>query len=280
MSKRIVVGLDGSPYATAATEAAIERARRSRGTVVGVAVIDTPGIEHSEVGAGPGAAHMAGSLMDEKLADAKQRTRQFLIRFGNQCKQAGVSFELAREEGAPFDVLIEVGRSSDLIVVGLETYFHFETSGEPGDTVSRLLRNPVTPVLGVPETWVSPQQVLITYQHQLHSARALTAFVHQHNLAPFADEIHLLHVDDGEDPEVWKRDLEQAENYLKSYGISVTCETRKGSVGEVLLKAAHELEPCMVVLGVPQRNWLKDLFGESLTDTLLRERRIPVFAYQ
>jgi nucleotide-binding universal stress UspA family protein len=279
MSKRIVVGLDGSAFAEAATTAAIERAQRSAGTVVGVAVIDRPGIESSEAGAGPGAAYFAGDMIDEKLAEALARTRDFLNQFAERCRQANVQYELAREEGVPFDALIEYGRASDLIVVGLKTFFHFETSSKPGNTISRLIHHPVTPVLAVPETWTTPKRVVIAYNSSVYSSRAMGAFVHQQSLTPFADEVILLHVDEKGGEEISVNELNLAEKYLRAYGMKVQRLSKQGSVGEMILETAQELAPCMVVMGAFHGNWIQELLSSSAAELLLEDSRIPLFIY-
>ena len=279
MSKRIVVGLDGSPYAEAAMDAAIERANQSGGTVVGVAVIDQPGIEHSEAGAGAGSAYFAEGMIDKKLSEAMDKTRDFLNHFADRCREAGVQYELAREEGVPFDALVEYGRASDLIIVGQRTFFQYGTDAHPGNTVKRLMNHPVTPVLTVPEKWIAPQRVVIVYDRSIHTTRAMRAFVHQQIIASFADEATLLFIDDEEVDEASRHELDLAEKYLRAHDLKVSRVSKQGKVRSVLVELAQELAPCMIVMGSSRKNWLSELLSESVEEALIKHS-IPIFVFE
>lgn len=279
MSKRMVVGLDGSAFGAAALDAAIERAKRSDGTIVGVAVIDRHGIEASEAGAGPGSGYFAGEMIDEKLAEAMERTREYLNEFAERCRTENVKYELAREEGIPFDAFVEHGRASDLILVGLKTHFRFATEAKPGNTVSRLLHHPVTPVLAVPEMWETPKRVLIAYNSSVHSSRAMRAFVHQQSIVPFAEEIMLLQIDEKDADDVTRHELNLAEKYLRAYGLKVERMSKQGKVSSLLVETARELSPCMVVMGAYHKNWLQELLTGSDADALIAEAKVPMFVF-
>ncbi len=279
MSKRIVVGLDGSTHSEAAMDAAIERAKHCSGTVVGVAVIDRPGIEHSEVGAGAGAAYFAEDIIDKKMSEAIEKTRGFLNHFADRCRNAGVQYELAREEGVPFDALVEYGRASDLIIVGQRTFFQYDTESHAGNTVKRLMSHPVTPVLTVPEMWVAPKHVIIVYDRSIHTTRAMRAFVHQQIITPFADKVTLLYVDEDEVDETSRHELDLAEKYLRTHDLNVNRVSKQGKIGGALVDAAQEYHPCMIVMGSSRQNWLSELFSGSVEEELIKHN-IPIFVFE
>jgi nucleotide-binding universal stress UspA family protein len=190
-----------------------------------------------------------------------------------------VKYELACEEGAPFDALVEYGRASDLIIVGQRTYFQYDKDARPGNTVKRLLNHPVTPVLTVPEKWVKPQHVIIAFDSSIHSTRAMRAFVHQQLITPFADDVTLLYVDDRDTDAVIRHELDLAEKFLRSHDIKVTRVSKKGKVGRMLAAAAEELAPAMIVMGSSRQSWLTDLLSVSVEDELIKHH-IPVFVFE
>ncbi|MBU0690494.1 universal stress protein [bacterium] len=279
MSKRIIVGLDGSLFAEAAMDAAIDRASRCDGTIVGVAVIDQPGIEHSEAGAGAGAAYFARDIIDKKMSEALAKTRDLLIHFADRCRTAEVKYELAREEGVPFDALVEYGRASDMMIVGQHTHFQYDTDARPGGTVKRLMNHPVVPVLAVPEKWIAPQHVIIAYDSSIHTTRAMRAFVHQQNIVPFAEDVTLLYVNDEDVDAVIRHELDLAEKYLRAHGLKVSRMSRKGKVGRLLVEAAQEFNPCMIVMGSSRQSWLTELLSGSVEEQLIKHS-IPVFVFE
>lgn len=278
MSKRIVVGLDGSPFAETAVNVAIARAKAAGGTVVGVAVIDQHGIEGSESGAGVGSAYYSAEMIEEKITEFSERTRQYLDQFAERCREAEVRFELARETGAPFQVLVEEGRCSDLLIVGLKTYFDYSDNARPGDTIRRLLHRPVTPVLAVPETWRDPKRIVIAYDDEDNTARAVTAFVHQHYLAPIAKHATLLYVGHEKDEKAEVM-LRRPKAYLKSYGLIVKTVIQEGQPSDVILKTALNLQPAMVVMGAFQRSKLTEFFVKSTADKIVEDGTIPLFCF-
>ena len=279
MCKRIVVGLDGSSFAEAAVDAAIERVKHSNGIVVGVSVIDLAGIEHSGVGAGAGSSYFAEHMIDEKLSDAQKKTRDFLNHFAERCREAGVKYELACEEGVPFDVLIEYGRASDLIIVGQRTFFHYDTNVRPGNTVHRLMEHPVTPVLAVPEKWVTPKCVVIVYDRSIHSTRAMRAFLQQQCISSLSSEVALLFVDEEIVSEEIQHELDLAEKFLHAYDLKVNRMNKQGKIETVLVEIAQEHPECMIVMGSSDRNWLTKLLSESLEKRLMKHG-IPVFVFE
>ena len=121
MGRRIVVGLDGSEYAANAIRIACEAARIFSGTVVGVAIVDSPTIEASACGAGIGAYGYAKRAREHKLCDANKCACAFLDSFEQECRKANVRFELAYRDAVPFQAIVDEGRYADVIIVGLRT---------------------------------------------------------------------------------------------------------------------------------------------------------------
>ena len=91
MAKRILVPLDGSDYSRVATRFAVEMAKKNRGTVIGLGVVDVDEIEESAIGAGIGASYYAEQLEAFKLNHALGKVKSFLDDFEDVCKKNRVS---------------------------------------------------------------------------------------------------------------------------------------------------------------------------------------------
>ncbi|MCL4305053.1 universal stress protein [bacterium] len=278
MSKRIVVGLDGSTYSNAAISAALSRAAACGGTVIGVAVIDLPGIESAETGAGLGSIYYSRKIIEEHLASATARTKEFLSDFAQACQAAGVPYEIAHEIGVPFRALLEYAKTADLIVVGVRTFFHFETQSEPGDTVLRLVKHPITPVLAVTENWTPRQTALVNYQGDKYSGRALSALLHLHNLSPIVSKVVLVTVD--MESELSKQRLELAARYVQAYGLPVDIARREGEMASVLKNETQHYPDPLIVIGSVREGWLADFLSHSATEKLLEFGSVPLLVYQ
>ncbi len=279
MARRVVVGLDGSTHATTAISGACEYAKNFAGTVIGVAVVDTPGIESSALGAGIGAYEYARRAREQKLSDAHEHAIAFLRDFEQKCTKAGIPFELAYHDAVPFQAIVDEARCADLIMIGLRTFFHFETQDEPGDTLRHLMEVGVCPVLAYPEHYDSPRNAVIAYDGSLQAARAMKAFVHLTSLSPDAARITLLHAGEGveEDEHV---QLEAACKYIQGYGFEVDVVRRQGQASKVISEVAEEKSPSIVVMGAyGRRGIIKNLFFGSTAGSLIQSERFPLFVY-
>jgi len=66
--------------------------------------------------------------------------------------------------GVPASVITETAALYDLVVMGLRTFYHFETRENDGDSLERILDRTASPVLAVPaDPGAAFQRVLIAY---------------------------------------------------------------------------------------------------------------------
>jgi nucleotide-binding universal stress UspA family protein len=279
MSRRIVVGLDGSEYTTTATRVACQAVKTFGGTVIGVAVVDTPGIEASSRGAGIGAYEYARRAREQKLNDAEKHARAYLETFEKQCTESGAAFELAYRDGVPFQAIIDEARCADLIVVGFRTFFHRETRSEPGDTVRRLMETGVCPVVAVPKNYDPPQRAIIAYDGSVQAARAMREYVLLTSPSPQTRKITLIYVGQGiaEDKQV---QIDDARRYIAGYGFEVQVERHQGQASRVIHDVAAEQAPCIVIMGAYGRQGIiKQLFFGSTAKNLIESECVPLFVY-
>ncbi len=279
MSRRIVVGLDGTEYCKSAIRVACLAAEAFDGVLVGVAVVDEPGIDASARGAGVGSYHYAKSTRELRMTNAEQSTRKWLEDFEETCKTANVRCELAHHHGVPFQAIVDESRYADLIVIGVRTNFHPETSDEHGDTLRRLMQSGVCPVLAVPKETDLPKRVVIAYDGSVYSARAMRAYVQLGSIRPDHDSLILLHVGEPSKSEDHVQ-LVRAHKYIAGYGFEVELVRRDGHPNEVIEQVAEEYAPSMVVIGAYGRKGIiQNLFFGSTADRLIKNERAPLFVY-
>ncbi|GJM25653.1 MAG: universal stress protein UspA [Phycisphaerae bacterium] len=279
MSRRIVVGLDGSEYSDSAIRVACAAAEAFDGVLVGVAVVDQPGIEASSRGGGIGSSHYAKAVREQRLTSAEVRTDNLLDEFEATCKSANVRYELAHHHGVPFQAIVDESRYADLIVVGIRTNFHPETRDEHGDTLRRLMQSGVCPVLAVPKDAGLPKRAVIAYDGSIHSARAMREFVQLGSVRPDHGNLILLHVGESSKSEDHVQ-LTRAHKYIAGYDFDVELVRRDGHPDEVIEQVAEEHAPCMVVIGAYGRKGIiQNLFFGSTADRLIKNERFPLFVY-
>lgn len=278
MSKRIVIGLDGSEFTGAAIDLGIRMAKQQDGILVGVGIIDMPGIEEAYRGATPGAMHYATEVVEYRIRDANQKVTGFLKSFETRCRDAEVRCELSSLVGAPFQQLIDEGKVADLIIVGIRNYFHFETSSKPGDTLKRLLDTPVCPVVAVPAPLEMPERVIIAYDGSVQASRAMRVFCQLFRGSPCMTDVRLITIT--EDTEAGQKDLESAARYLRGNNIEPQLLLEVSSNPKRVLREKVEgLQPVMVVMGAFSRSSIVEFFVGSTAQAIIDYGKVPLFVY-
>jgi nucleotide-binding universal stress UspA family protein len=170
----------------------------------------------------------------------------------------------------PADMILKVASLFDLVVMGLRTYFHFETRKGPGESLDRVLDRTVTPVLAVPEKGPEElRRVLLTYDGSYGSARALRDCV---DVIRGADvELTLFAAD--RDESHAKELVRHAAAYLRAH------EHRDFSIVTTTAPAIEYLKQeflgrvDLIVAGIHARRFFKDAFVGSFTNELICDGR-------
>lgn len=274
MLKGILVGLDGSPHADAATELGVRWAERFDALLVGLAVIDEPALTAPE--ATPlGGAYFKGEKDQEKLLEAHRRADGWLNRFSLRCSQAGVASKVLEDDGDPVDRFAAQAQRYDLVILGQKTCFRSGDPADPDDTLEGLLRRPPRPVVVVPETLPADGPTIVAYDGSPPSARALASYV----ASGLAAERQTVVVTVGSDFTEAARIADRAVDFLSLHGIAATAKpvAQSGGHGECVLAAADAANAGLLVMGAFGHSQLHDMLFGCTTKTVLRKAKVPVF---
>lgn len=272
--RRILVPLDPSIYATAAAETACKVAQVHDSEVAGLTVLDSKEIRSSLVPATGLYYPSMAEVVQAKLAHADQKLKDCRKRFQEICEQADVAHFKTAYDGMPVQRLLESAIFFDLVVVGLETSFHFETRERKGDSLVDLLDRTTTPVLAVPAHGVEKfESALITFDGSLGSARALQDFVSF--AIPFDMDVTVLVAE--KEPKQAEFMLDSAAEFMKSHGLSkVSLEHDERPIAEV---ADDDYLECfdLIVAGIHSKKFFKNFFVGSYTKSLIEKKTKPLF---
>ncbi len=280
MLRRILIPLDPSPYAAAAVEYGCFLAKRHNAEVTGLVVLDIPGIEKS-VGPVPmGGLQYAERLEEAKEKEAHERIQALLERFKEKCQKEGVIHREAERQGSPGEHILHDSIFYDLVIIGLRTYFHFETEDKPGDSMERILDHSITPILAVTDQFQPKEKtnVLIAFNGSLPSVRALQHFANLVDATAVETDITLLMSDT--DLNVANYYLDGAEAYLKAHSFH---NIKKEWTPQSIIQAMEEKYldwSDLVVAGVHSKKGLLDFMVGSLSKYLIKEAKEPVFLGQ
>jgi nucleotide-binding universal stress UspA family protein len=272
MLKTVLVALDDSPYSDTATALAIDWAKRFGARLQGFGIVDKPSITAGEP-VPLGASYFKKELDQSRLRHAHKRVVGFLSRFEKRCSAAGVPVETVEDVGDPTKCILRQAHRCDVIVLGYETHFHFES--QAADAVrSKVLRRSPRPITVVPRELPEGSGILVGYGGGREVARTLQVLL----LLGLAgrEVVHLVSVRKGDG--TGESAAEFAAEYLETHGAQVRLhivEPEKGPA-EILLEQARILKPRMMVMGAHAHHPLHDLFARSVVRAVLRDAHVPV----
>ena len=275
MLRSILVGLDGSEHSDSALELGIRWARRFDALLVGIGVVDEPGLHGPEEYL-VGEAYFRG-LNKALLADTRRGVEGALGRAARRCAEAGVAFKELEDVGTPYVRILMEAQRYDLIVLGHHTHFQFGHGDEPDVTLSKVLADSPRPVVAVPDVLGDGEAVVVAYDGSLQAARALAAF--EASGLGQGREVHVVSV--AEDRKDAARRAERAVEFLRFHGVIAepwpvdsAC-----SPAEVILETVRMVDAGLLVMGAYGQPVLREFFLGSATRTVLEKCPVPVFLY-
>jgi nucleotide-binding universal stress UspA family protein len=277
MIKSILVALDGSEHAQAASRYAIWLADRMQATVVGLHVVDVVSIE----GSGSFLHDVSGSLGFEPYLDFSSKMREVLHERGRtlldgfleSCREEGVRADSRLVTGIVANEVCEHARTADLVLVGHRGLNERFSTGLLGSTTESVARKCPKPVLVVPIEFQPITRPLLAYDG---SQRAAAAMHHAAELASILTlPLTVLHV--GKDDAAAARTLEEARSYVTSYRVDAECLARTGYANEVIVDVMTEGGHDLLFIGAYGHSRIIEMVLGSTTEYVLRNTTAPVF---
>jgi nucleotide-binding universal stress UspA family protein len=273
MLRSILVALDESPWSEAATTLALEWAARFGAHLIGLGIVDTDSIMGPEF-VSVGATEFKRRRDEARIADANKRVAGVLDKFRSRCAEAGIQATTLKDSGDSAESILRHAHRCDLILLGRETYFHFETQDEPDETLGQVLRRSPRPTVVVPRELPAGNGVIVAYGGGREVARTLQTFQllglagreMTHLISILRDE----HKNDGF--------AQLAAEFLKSHGTPHQLHIVETNLGpaQALLEQVRSLQPRLLVMGAHGHHPVRNLFATSVTRAVLRDCPVPV----
>jgi nucleotide-binding universal stress UspA family protein len=276
MLRTILVGLDGSSYSAAAVELGIRWAQKCNAMLVGVGIIDEPTVRKGELLPIGGTFHKQ-HRDTARVADARRQVETFLGRFSVQCAEAGIACKLLEDVGLPWEQICLEAQRYDLILLGQQTFYHFETQSDPDETLSKVLKASPRPVVTVPERLQSGRSVVVAYDGSLNATRTLQAFQGLRldpSLPVHVVSVDAKHIDAA-------RRADRAVEFLRFHEIEAEPHAiaTSSTPASVILEQALRLGAELVVMGACSRAGLYEFCCGSVTRALLKSKQVALFLY-
>ena len=273
MLKTVLVVLDESSYSETATTLALEWGRRFGARLLGLGILDKPSIIAVEP-VPLGASSFKRERDEARLAEAQRRVKRFLSKFRKRCSTARIPATIFEDVGDPTKCILKHAHRCDLIVLGRETNFHFETQHESDDVQAKVLRRSPRPIVVVPRELPVGSGVVVAYGGGREVGRTLQTF--QLLGLAHGETIHLVAV--SRDDQKTEVSAELAAEFLESHGERYKLHVVESALApaDVLLDQVRSLRPPLLVMGAHAHHPLHDLFVTSVTRAVLRACPVPV----
>jgi nucleotide-binding universal stress UspA family protein len=280
MLRRILIGLDNTASSVAALRLGVLWARRYGATLVGLAIVDKPGIRAIEpawsVGGKPGVDPVYYMGYEPRLAAVQDQAREALDQFARQCEQEGVPHAEVKRIGVPHEQFCEEAKTSDLIVIGRGSQFRFIAGDdEANETLKRVLKESPRPVVVMPRTTPKEGPIVIAFDGSLQAAHALTAFE-----ATGLGESHEVHIFSIGPKATETADLtEIAHALLEKRGIDAVPHALVTSepAAKVILDQTSRLNASLLVMGAYGQPVFREFLLGSVTRKVLEDTLVPLF---
>jgi nucleotide-binding universal stress UspA family protein len=272
MLQTVLVALDESPFSDTATTLALDWAKRFGARLLGLGILDKPSITAPEP-VPLGASGFKKEVDEQRLAEAQEHVNLLLAKFQQRCSAMGVQARVFEDVGDPTKCILRQAHRCDVIILGYETHFHFETQDAPDTVRAKVLRRSPRPIAVVPRELSKGNDVLVAYGSGREVARTLQTF--QLLGLDGGETVHLVNVsrDDGK-----AEAAEFAAEFLDAHGVDCQLHVVNSDLepAEVVLEQVRFLQPRLVVMGAHAHHPLRDLFATSVTRAVLRECPVPV----
>jgi nucleotide-binding universal stress UspA family protein len=279
MIKTILVGLDGSEHARAASAYSLWLAERMGARVVGLYVTDIVSIEGSFF------HDISGSLGFEPYLDfsskmrevLQERGRVILEQFEAEAAERKLPVETATTLGVVANEIVERGRTADLVVLGHRGLNEKFTTGLLGGTAESVTRKSPKPVFVTPMRFKPCTKPLLAYDGSVRAAAVMK------DAAEFCTQLKLplkvLNVN--RDEEAGNKALAEAEGYLRPYGIDAAFELQQtGNAPERIATFIREQAHDLLFIGAYGYSRIIEMVLGSTTEYVLRNAECPVYLHR
>ena len=274
MLRTILAGLDGTPSSESVLSLGIQWAGRHDALLVGIAIIDEPGLHGPE-------EWMLGQLAfarghnEQLVHELSRKAEQILAGAAVRCARERVAFKPLEEIGDPYAEIPIQAHRFDLILLGQETHFQFGFERRADDTLTRVLRTSPRPVVIVPRTLGPGAAVVVAFDGSIQASRALASFE-----ALGLARQRTVHVFSAAAEHRRAAGLaDRAVEFLAAHAIQAlpVAVASTDTPATPLLQLVQQVDAGLVVMGAFGQPVVREFLLGSTTRTMLRETQIPLF---
>ncbi|MFN5642803.1 MAG: hypothetical protein ACK45S_10445 [Sphingobacteriales bacterium] len=206
------------------------------------------------------------------VGDDEKMLEQTAKKFREYCRKNKLPYHTHKDTNLfAMEELIRETRFADLLIISSELFYENIDHDQPNEYLRRTLHESECPVLLVPENFLEPYSVLLSYDGKASSVFAIKQFAYLLG-DKLALNALLFHGADEELPEK-KRINELSSRHFNPLSIEHLNHDDAEQLKKWLTKNKHAI----LVAGAYGRGELSTIFRKSYISDLIRAHKIPIF---
>jgi len=275
MIKSILLAVDGSMYTDAVLNHGIDLAKKLNAFLRVYSIVDVRIYEWVLNTGGEGYMPVIPSNVfhDESYKFHNERAEALLKAIDKKLKASGVRYETGKEEGSPVEVICELARQVDLLIMGARGDYARWGDRLLGATLESVSRQSQVPVMIVDKEYQEFKRIICAYDRSEGSSNALKLTAYLGGTLHLPIDVLTVH-----DNEMERRTtLEEAKKYMEPYNLEVQYRHEAGDATDILVQVTHDSpESAILLMGCYGHSRLREAILGSTTVHVMRSALKPI----
>ncbi len=275
MIKSILLAVDGSVYTAAVVTYGLDLAQKLKAHIRAYSIVDVRIYDWVLNTGAEGYMPVIPSNMfhEESHKFHNERADTLLGKVGERIQKAGLSFDSGKLEGSPVEMICELARQVDLVIMGARGDYARWGDRLLGATLEAVSRQIQTPLMIVDKTYLPFKTLTCAYDRSESGTQALklSAYLAQELKLPL--EVVSVHEEELERANI----LSEARNYLQPYQITMNLRSEGGDPATVLIQITEKSpQPTALLMGSYGHSRIREAIIGSTTVQVMRKALKPI----
>jgi nucleotide-binding universal stress UspA family protein len=275
MIKSILLAVDGSSYTESVLNHGKNLAQKLDALLRVITIVDVRTYEWTlNVGSeGYMPVVPATIYQDESHKFLTERADGLISKISDHLKESNIKFECQRIDGSPVEIICDLGRQVDLIIMGARGDYEKWDVSILGATIESVSRQCQTPLMVVDKSFNNLKNIIVAYDSSDYSNKALKLAAHLANTLSLSVEVITV----GNDNEFRLECLDEAKKYLKPYQFEAQYRHEAGDATEVIVEVTKNVpEYSLLVMGSYGHSRIREAILGSTTVEVMRNAIKPI----
>jgi nucleotide-binding universal stress UspA family protein len=275
MIKSILLAVDGSIYTNSVIDHGIDLAKKLDAFLRVSTIIDIRVYEWVLNTGGEGYMPVIPTNVyhDESYKFHRERADVLIESLQSHLAESGVKFDTEKLEGAPVEIICDISRQVDLVIMGARGDYARWGDRLLGDTLEAVSHDIHAPLLIVSDTFQPIKSVTCAYDRSETSNKGLKLSAYLADELKIPLEVLTIHDDEVERDDI----LNEAKAYIDPYGLESKYRHETGDPDKTLIRATEDTPgPALLIMGCYGHSRIREAILGSTTSQVMRKAQKPI----